>query len=101
MKVLDGVLLSTEELRTHGIARSQDGEISLMSSHDPDWVSVYRTEAFVNTIDTSYRTIKNILVKRKSVLIPFFHQSNNVVTGPRLFRESIQSILIGHCFKKI
>jgi len=32
------VFLSTEELKTKGVVRSQDGDITRMSSHDPDWV---------------------------------------------------------------
>jgi hypothetical protein len=34
VKDLDGMFLSTEELRTYGIARSQDDDITRMSSYD-------------------------------------------------------------------
>ena len=44
VKVLHGVFLSTEQLKTHGIARSLADDITRMSSNDPDWVPKWSDE---------------------------------------------------------
>lgn len=43
-EVLHGPFLSTEQLQTHGIARSLADDITRMSSNDPDWVPKWSDE---------------------------------------------------------